>query len=47
MKREEKRPFFARFLENQELVQVKTDVKAGGPKNTRKYPSDDDEWALS
>jgi hypothetical protein len=48
-------PFFARFLENQESLQVRTDVKAGGggggkggggggpPLVTLKYPSDDDE----
>jgi hypothetical protein len=42
-------PFFARFLEAQETLQVRTDVKAGGrdPRIgqdvTMKYPSDDDE----
>ena len=47
-------PFFARFLEDQELPQVKTDIKAGPPPFgggggggppivTLKYPSDDDE----
>jgi hypothetical protein len=47
-------PFFARFLENQETLQVRTDVKAGGGGGgkggggggghvTLKYPSDDDE----
>lgn len=38
-------PFFARFLEGQELPQVQTDVKAGGKglKPTQKYPSDIDE----
>jgi len=47
-------PFFARFLEGQESLQVRTDVKAGGggkggggetwpPAVTQKYPSDDDE----
>ena len=39
--KQEKRPFFARFLEEQELSKVKTDVKAG---KTLKYPSDNDEW---
>lgn len=38
-------PFFARFLEGQQYLQVKTDVKAGRgkPPHTLKYPSDDDE----
>jgi hypothetical protein len=42
-------PFFARFLESQEALQVRTDVKAGArdpwpPQDvTMKYPSDDDE----
>jgi hypothetical protein len=48
-------PFFVRFLEGQETLQVRTDVKAGGPGGpaggwgggvpivTHKYPSDDDE----
>jgi hypothetical protein len=45
-------PFFVRFLEGQESLQVRTDVKAGGggplgggrpPIVTHKYPSDDDE----
>lgn len=34
-------PFFARYLETQELPTVKTDVKAGA--GTHKYPSDSDE----
>lgn len=42
----EKRPFFARFLESQELTKVKTGVKAGWPNVTHKYPSDDDEWPI-
>ena len=33
-------PFFARYLEGQELPQVKTGVKSG---QTLKYPSDLDE----
>jgi len=33
-------PFFARYLEGQEFLHVKTDVKAG---QTLKYPSDLDE----
>lgn len=41
----DKLPFFARFLEGQDVPQVKTDVKAGGwpPFVTKKYPSDVDE----
>jgi len=35
-------PFFVRFLETQELA-VKSDVKAGKPNHTLKYPSDGDE----
>ena len=34
-------PFFVRYLEQQLAVQ--TDVKAGGPPHTLKYPSDRDE----
>lgn len=39
------KPFFARFLETQEALQVETDVKAGKPPpmHTMKYPSDNDE----
>ena len=33
-------PFFARFLEGQESLNVKTNLKAG---QTTKYPSDNDE----
>ena len=45
-------PFFARFLEDQEYPQVKTDIKAGPPPFgggggppivTLKFPSDTDE----
>ena len=44
-------PFFVRFLEAQENLEVKTDIKAGKPPgggggppaHTLKYPSDDDE----
>ena len=47
-------PFFVRFLEAQETLQVQTDIKAGRPPGgggggggppivTMKYPSDDDE----
>ena len=46
MKRETKDtsvPFFARYLEEQESLQVKTDVKAGIRFVTLKYPSDNDE----
>jgi hypothetical protein len=49
-------PFFVRFLEGQEVLQIRTDVKAGGggphgppppPVVTMKYPSDDDEFPAS
>jgi len=40
-------PFFVRFLEQQETLAVQTNVKAGGPKVTMKYPSDNDEWPAS
>jgi len=52
-------PFFVRFLEAQEALQVRTDVKAGPkpgggggggggpPIVTMKYPSDDDEGGVS
>lgn len=47
MKQEKKRPFFARFLESQELSKVKTGVKAGRPPiTTDKWPSDDDEYPI-
>jgi hypothetical protein len=36
-------PFFARYLEQQEVVSVRTDVKAGKPDQTMKAPSDRDE----
>lgn len=36
-------PFFVRFLEQQEALAVQTDVKAGKPNYTMKYPSDGDE----
>ncbi len=36
-------PFFVRFLEQQEVLAVNTDVKAGKPAQTMKYPSDGDE----
>ncbi len=36
-------PFFVRFLEQQEALAVNTDVKAGKPNYTLKYPSDGDE----
>lgn len=35
-----KKPFFARFLESQELARVEG---GGGPFQTQKYPSDVDE----
>jgi hypothetical protein len=34
-------PFFARYLEGQKSLKVKTNLKAGA---TLKYPSDRDEW---
>jgi len=37
-------PFFVRFLEQQQALTVQTDVKAGRPNYTMKYPSDNDEW---
>ena len=39
----DRKPFFARLLEAQQLDQVKTDLKAGKPEHTLKYPSDGDE----
>jgi hypothetical protein len=39
-------PFFVRFLEDQQVIQVRTDVKAGRddpPMVTLKFPSDSDE----
>lgn len=41
--KEKQRPFFTRFLEEQESIKVKTDVKAG-KRITLKYPSDDEEY---
>ena len=54
MKETNELPFFARFLEGQESLHVKTNLKAGvtlkfpsdredGGDVTMKYPSDDDE----
>lgn len=42
---EPRKPFFARFLENQKPEEVKTEVDAGGRPlaGTLKYPSDRDE----
>lgn len=40
---DQQKPFFVRFLENQEPAKVKSGVKAGWPIVTHKYPSDDDE----
>lgn len=43
MKVEEKQvPFFARYLEGQGSLEIKTDIKAG-MQSTTKYPSDLDE----
>jgi hypothetical protein len=36
-------PFFAKYLEGQDLPKVKTNVKAGRPFVTLKYPSDNEE----
>ena len=49
MQKKEKVPFFARFLEGQKFPKVKTNLKAGPkggggpPKETMKWPSDNDE----
>lgn len=40
--KEEKKPFFSRFLENMEEKEL-NNAKAGGLRATMKYPSDDDE----
>ncbi|MCI0366162.1 MAG: microviridin/marinostatin family tricyclic proteinase inhibitor [Phycisphaerales bacterium] len=40
----EQRPFFARFIEGQGVPNVRSDVRAGKPNQTMKYPSDGDEW---
>ena len=42
--RPEHAPFFERYLERQDLPAVRTDVRAGKPDQTMKYPSDGDEW---
>ena len=39
-----KQPFFVRFLESQEFPDVQTDIHAGRPMETTKYPSDKDEF---
>lgn len=39
--KEKVQPFFARYLEEQEYPEVKTEVRAGA--HTLKYPSDTDE----
>lgn len=36
-------PFFVRFLEEQAVLAVQTDVKGGKPNQTMKWPSDGDE----
>jgi hypothetical protein len=41
---DQQKPFFTRFLENQEPAKVKSGVKAGKPAQTMKFPSDSDEW---
>lgn len=40
---EARKPFFARFLETEKPEEVKTEVEAGRPVTTLKYPSDRDE----
>lgn len=45
--KEEKKPFFARFLEGQEATKIRTGIKAGFPIVTHKFPSDDDEYPTS
>lgn len=56
MKHDEQDPFFVRFLESQDYIQIETEVKAGpggghggghGGHVTMKYPSDDDEGGVS
>ena len=47
VKEQQPKPFFVRFLEQQEVLVVKTDVKVGGPNHTMKYPSDGDEGETS
>ena len=42
VKKPEPKPFFVRFLEQQQVLTVQTEVKAGG-NHTMKYPSDGDE----
>lgn len=39
----EKKPFFARFLENQDLDEVSGGCSGRGRVQTKKYPSDSDE----
>jgi hypothetical protein len=44
MNTKNEQPFFVKFLEGQELPNVKTSIKAGA---TTKYPSDNDEWNVT
>ena len=41
-----RKPFFARFLEKQDLEMVNGAGKGGPPRVTLKYPSDDDEGGV-
>ncbi|HEX2252818.1 MAG TPA: microviridin/marinostatin family tricyclic proteinase inhibitor [Thermoanaerobaculia bacterium] len=47
MQQTTKKPFFTRFLEDQDPRQPKTAVKAGWPLVTHKWPSDNDEGETS
>ena len=44
---ETKKPFFARLLESEKNLEIKTGVTAGRPDQTMKFPSDDDEGVTS
>ncbi|EAY24950.1 microviridin/marinostatin family tricyclic proteinase inhibitor [Microscilla marina] len=44
MKKNVKKPFFAKFLENQVKEESLTNAKGGTCIQTRKYPSDSDEY---
>ena len=40
-----KNPFFARFLQDQNMnKQEAKEIQGGKPDQTMKYPSDNDEW---
>lgn len=46
MDTKKEQPFFARFLEGQEFPNVKTNIQAGRPPTTDKYPSDGDDGGV-